>query len=110
VRIRLSPQAEVAIGLNVIDRPETGEGQMVELLASRHPGATESNGYVRVLSDALAGDRTLFAREDYVEEAWRIVDPAVRASTALHTYEPGSWGPAKAAHIAPPDGWRDPSP
>jgi glucose-6-phosphate 1-dehydrogenase len=110
VRIRLSPQTEVAIGLNVMDRQERGEGQMVELLASRHPGATESNGYVRVLSDALAGDRTLFAREDYVEEAWRIVDPVVKTSTALHTYEPGSWGPAEAAHIAPPDGWRDPRP
>jgi hypothetical protein len=60
------------------------------------------------LSDALAGDRTLFAREDYVEEAWRIVDPVVKASTPLHPYEPGSWGPAEAAHIAPSDGWRDP--
>jgi glucose-6-phosphate 1-dehydrogenase len=110
VRIRLSPQTEVAIGLNVMDRAERGEGQMVELLASRHPGATESNGYVRVLSDALAGDRTLFAREDYVEEAWRIVDPVVKASTALYTYEPGSWGPAETAHITPPEGWRNPRP
>jgi len=110
VRIRLSPQTEVAIGLNVMDRQERGEGQMVELLASRHPGATESNGYARVLSDALAGDRTLFAREDYVEEAWRIVDPVVKASTALYTYEPGSWGPAEAAQVAPPEGWRDPGP
>jgi glucose-6-phosphate 1-dehydrogenase len=108
VRIRLNPQTEVAIGLNVMDRQDRGEGQMVELLASRHPGATESNGYVRVLSDALAGDRTLFAREDYVEEAWRIVDPVVKASTPVHPYEPGSWGPAEAAHIAPSDGWRDP--
>jgi glucose-6-phosphate 1-dehydrogenase len=110
VRIRLSPQTEVAIGLNVMDHQQQGQGRTVELLASRHPGATESNGYVRVLSDALAGDRTLFAREDYVEEAWRIVDPVVKASTALHTYEPGSWGPAEAARIAPPGGWVDPGP
>jgi glucose-6-phosphate 1-dehydrogenase len=110
VRIRLSPQTEVAIGVNVMPRDEGGEPQTVELLASRHPGATESNGYVRVLSDALAGDRTLFAREDYVEEAWRIVDPVVKASTPLHTYEPGSWGPAEAARIAPPGGWREPRP
>jgi glucose-6-phosphate 1-dehydrogenase len=40
------------------------------------PGAV---GCVRMLSDALAGDRTLFAREDYVEEAWRIVDPVFKA-------------------------------
>lgn len=109
VRIRLSPETELAIGLNVMGREERAEAQMVELLASRHPGATESNGYVRVLSDALAGDRTLFAREDYVEEAWRIVDPVVQANTALYAYEPGSWGPREAARIAPPEGWRNPS-
>lgn len=108
VRIRLNPQTEIAIGLNVMDQEERGEGQMVELLASRHPGATESNAYVRVLTDALAGDRTLFAREDYVEEAWRIVDPVLTASTPVYGYEPGSWGPAESAGIAPPGGWEDP--
>jgi glucose-6-phosphate 1-dehydrogenase len=108
VRIRLSPQTEAAIGLNVMDREERGEGQTVELLASRHPGAAESNGYVRVLSDALAGDHTLFAREDYVEEAWRIVDPVLRVDTELHMYQPGSWGPVETARFAPPGGWRDP--
>jgi glucose-6-phosphate 1-dehydrogenase len=45
--------------------------------------------YERVLSDALAGDRSLFAREDYVEEAWRIVDPVLDTATPIHTYEPG---------------------
>ena len=35
------------------------------------------DAYERVLGDAMAGDRTLFAREDYVEEAWRIVDPVL---------------------------------
>jgi glucose-6-phosphate 1-dehydrogenase len=62
----------------------------------------------RVLSDALAGDRTLFAREDYVEEAWRVVDPVLRVDTELHVYEPGSWGPVETARFAPPGGWRDP--
>ena len=38
--------------------------------------------YSRVLSDAVAGDATLFARQDYVEEAWRIVDPVLKAATA----------------------------
>jgi glucose-6-phosphate 1-dehydrogenase len=63
-----------------------------------------------VLRDAMAGDATLFAREDYVEEAWRIVDPALKADTPVYEYEPGSWGPAEAeSKIAPPDGWHDPS-
>jgi glucose-6-phosphate 1-dehydrogenase len=109
VRIRISPQTEAAIGMNVMDPEERGQGQMVELLASRHPGPSESNGYVRVLSDALAGDRTLFAREDYVEEAWRILDPVLKVETELHAYEPGSWGPAATARFAPPGGWWDPA-
>jgi glucose-6-phosphate 1-dehydrogenase len=50
----------------------------------------------------------LFAREDYVEEAWRIVDPVLAAATPLHDYDPGQWGPAEAAGLAPPGGWNDP--
>jgi glucose-6-phosphate 1-dehydrogenase len=68
------------------------------------------DAYERVLGDAMRGDATLFAREDYVEEAWRIVDPALRAGTPVHQYPPGSWGPAQALQIAPPSGWHDPRP
>ena len=95
-------------GLNVMDAQESGAGHTAALMASRHPGANERDAYDRVLSDALAGDRTLFAREDYVEEAWRIVDPVLVAGTPIHPYEPGSWGPAQAAALTPPGGWRDP--
>jgi len=56
----------------------------------------------------MAGDRTLFAREDYIEEAWRIVDPVVRADTTLSEYDPGSWGPKEVERVAPPGGWQDP--
>jgi glucose-6-phosphate 1-dehydrogenase len=108
LRFRISPAAEIAIGLNVMDPEETGVGQTTELIASRHPEANERDAYERVLSDALAGDRTLFAREDYVEEAWRIVDPVLGAATAVHPYEPGTWGPAQAAAVTPPGGWHDP--
>jgi glucose-6-phosphate 1-dehydrogenase len=68
------------------------------------------DAYERVLGDALRGDATLFAREDYVEEAWRIVDPALRAETKVHVYAPGSWGPDAARSLAPPGGWHDPQP
>jgi glucose-6-phosphate 1-dehydrogenase len=107
-RFRISPTQEIAVGLNVMDPEETGAGQTAELIASRHPGASERDAYERVLSDALAGDRTLFAREDYVEEAWRIVDPVLSAPTPLYTYEAGTWGPAQAAALAPPGGWVNP--
>jgi glucose-6-phosphate 1-dehydrogenase len=108
LRFRISPDTEAAIGLNVMGSQETGVGKPIELMASRHPGADERDAYERVLSDALIGDRTLFAREDHVEEAWRIVDPVLDTATPVHTYEPGTWGPAEVASVTPPGGWENP--
>jgi glucose-6-phosphate 1-dehydrogenase len=109
LRFRINPACEIALGLTVMDAEGAGSGERVELLASRFDAGHERDAYERVLSDALAGDRTLFAREDYVEEAWRIVDPILRADTTVHPYEPGSWGPEEAAAIAPVGGWREPA-
>jgi glucose-6-phosphate 1-dehydrogenase len=53
----------------------------------------------------MAGDRSLFAREDYVEEAWRIVDPMLKAKIPVNPYAPGTWGPSQM--LAPPGGWLD---
>ena len=108
LRFRIGPTAEIAIGVNVMDPEHASAGQTAELICSRHRGAGERDAYERVLSDALVGDRTLFAREDYVEEAWRIVDPVLGAATSLYPYEPGTWGPEQAATVSPPGGWHDP--
>ncbi len=56
----------------------------------------------------MAGDATDFARQDYVEEAWRIVDPMLKASTPVYEYDQGTWGPKEVAQVAPPGGWVDP--
>ncbi len=108
-RLRISPEVEIAIGTNVV-APETETASAcVEMLASRHPRADEMDAYERVLGDAMEGDATLFAREDYVEEAWRIVDPAIRAKTPVAEYEPGTWGPQEVDRaVAPADGWQNP--
>jgi len=108
LRFRIGPTMEIAIGLNVMDPEEIAAGEGVELLASRHAGASERDAYERLLTDALAGDRTLFAREDYVEEAWRIVDPILKAGTEIYPYVPGSWGPPQVAAVTPEGGWLDP--
>lgn len=108
LRFRISPATEIAFGLNVMDPEETGAGRAIELLASRHPDGDERDAYERVLSDALSGDRTLFAREDYVEEAWRIVGTLLASEMPLYSYERGSWGPSEVARIAPTGGWQDP--
>jgi glucose-6-phosphate 1-dehydrogenase len=107
-RFRISPDVTLAFGLNVL-APTEDTGEFVELLASHHPGADEMDAYERVLGDAMAGDATLFAREDYVEEAWRIVDPVLKASTPVYDYEPGSWGPREVDQsVSPTGGWHNP--
>src|SRR5947199_6665658 len=81
LRFRISPEMTIAVGTTVMAPGEVIKGETVEMVASRHPRPDEMEAYERVLGDAMAGDATLFAREDYVEEAWRIVDPALKAST-----------------------------
>ena len=108
-RFRISPDITSAFGLTVMDQEEKMTGEPLELLASRHPGAEEMDAYERVLGDAMAGDATLFAREDYVEEAWRIVDSVLKANTPLYEYEPGTWGPSEVnQRVVPPGGWENP--
>jgi glucose-6-phosphate 1-dehydrogenase len=110
-RFRISPDVAAAFGLTVMDPEDKMIGEQVELLASRCPEAGEMDAYERVLGDAMAGDRTLFAREDYVEEAWRIVDPVLRADIPVYAYEPGTWGPSEVGPaVTPPGGWHDPVP
>ena len=107
----LSATARVtaAFGLTAMDPEEKMIGEPVELLASRYPDAEEMNAYERVLGDAIAGDPILFAREDYVEEAWRIVDPVLKAGTPVYDYEPNSWGPREVDQsVSPPGGWHNP--
>jgi glucose-6-phosphate 1-dehydrogenase len=109
LRFRISPEVAIALGATVMDPEERMIGRSVELLASRQPGAGEMDAYERVLGDAMEGDATLFAREDYVEEAWRIVDPVLKASTPVYEYEPNSWGPSQAyQQVSPPGGWQNP--
>ena len=107
-RFRISPEVVGAFGLNAISPENEAVSIVRELTVSRHPTEKEMDAYERVLTDALAGDQTLFAREDYIEEAWRIVDPVLQGGTPLHYYEPKSWGPAEAERLAPPGGWHDP--
>jgi glucose-6-phosphate 1-dehydrogenase len=108
-RLRISPDVTIAIGANVIAPETETESQVAEMLGTRLPHAAEMDAYERVLGDAMHGDPTLFAREDYVEEAWRIVDPMLKAGTPVYEYEPGTWGPKEVdSRISPPGGWQNP--
>jgi glucose-6-phosphate 1-dehydrogenase len=109
LRFRISPDVGIALGAMVKAPGEAAEGRAVELLAVHHPDAAEMDAYERLLGDAIKGNATEFAREDYVEEAWRIVDPVLGAVAPVAQYEPHTWGPAAAAALIPWDGlWHDP--
>jgi glucose-6-phosphate 1-dehydrogenase len=108
-RFRISPDVTIAIGANIIAPGQETSSQTAEMLGTRLPNADEMDAYERILGDAMHGDATLFAREDYVEEAWRIVDPVLKAGTPVFEYEPGSWGPKETdARVSPPGGWKNP--
>jgi glucose-6-phosphate 1-dehydrogenase len=109
LRFRISPEMTIAIGTTVMAPGDALKGETVEMVASRHPRPEEMEAYERVLGDAMAGDPTLFARQDYVEEAWRIVDPALKADTPLYEYEIGAWGPSEVGErVSPGGGWQNP--
>jgi glucose-6-phosphate 1-dehydrogenase len=110
LRFRISPEMTIAIGTTVMRQSDLLNGDPVEMIASRHPRPEEMDAYEKVLGDALAGNSTLFARQDYVEEAWRIVDPVLKAGTPVSEYEKGAWGPSEVdQHLVPPGGWHNPS-
>jgi glucose-6-phosphate 1-dehydrogenase len=109
VRFRLGPQVAIGIGVRV-KRPgdEDWRGQHAELDAMYQP--KDLLPYERLLGDAMRGERALFAREDAVEVAWRIVDPVLGDATPVHAYEPGTWGPGEADRLAAGvGGWKNPA-
>jgi len=108
LRLRISPEATIAMSMTVMAPGEELAGDTVEMLACRSPRAADIDAYERVLGAAMEGDATLFAREDYVEEAWRIVDPLLKTDTPVYVYEPGTWGPSEVERLTPEDGWSDP--
>lgn len=107
MRMRADPPA---VGIDMLSPLDDSFSLPAEMTACRHPQAGEMDAYERVLGDALLGAATLFAREDHVEEAWRIVEPALQPGTPIHSYPPGHWGPAEAQAVAPPGGWHAPRP
>src|SRR3984885_5470204 len=106
MRFRISPETTIAMAVSVSPLSDAGKREEVEMGASRHPRPGEREAYERLLTEAMAGDATVFARQDYVEEAWRIVDPMLKATTPVYPYGPHTWGPKEVnSSIVPPGGW-----
>jgi len=108
-RFRLGPdKVAIAVGARAKTPGERMAGEEVELyVCNASPEAREA--YERLIGDAMAGDATLFARQDGVEAAWAIVDPVINQGGPVYRYEPGSWGPREADRmVAAYGGWYDP--
>jgi glucose-6-phosphate 1-dehydrogenase len=107
-RFRLTPDMSISLGARAKKPGETMVGEAVELYAS-HRSGTERPPYQRLIGDALRGDQALFAREDWVEAAWRVVDGVLGGGAPPHPYEPGTWGPREAANVLlHGDRWHEP--
>jgi len=109
-RFRVTPDLMIAIGALVKKAGEALDGNQVELVIAEASDPAEMGAYEELLFDALHGNSVRFARQDYVEEAWRIVDPVLGDGIPVHEYEPGTWGPSEAnTLVAPEGGWFDPT-
>jgi glucose-6-phosphate 1-dehydrogenase len=97
-RFRLSPHVVLSLGARAKLPGDAMRGEDVELIAC-HDRQDEKKPYERLLSDAMRGDQMLFAREDSVEEAWRVVEPVLGNRTPLFEYDSGTWGPAEANRL-----------
>jgi glucose-6-phosphate 1-dehydrogenase len=109
VRFRLGPDVAIALGARAKLSGEGMRGENIELFVC-HQHGDEMDAYERLIGDATLGDATLFARQDEVEAAWRIVEPILSMPTELFRYPQGSWGPPQAdPMVAPFGGWRCPA-
>ena len=105
LRFRLSPHSLIALAARVKQAGKAFVGEQHELVLIEEE-AGEQAPYERLLTDAMAGDPALFAREDAVEAAWRVVEPILTEHPSAIPYPQGSWGPPEAdTLIADYGGW-----
>jgi len=110
IRFRISPVPVIAIGTSVKEEGEQMLGCPVELVATQSCGSDDLLPYEELLGDAMVGNQTWFARQDYVEQAWRILDPLLNDAPPVHPYQPGTWGPEEAAKLTEDHGgWSNPA-
>jgi glucose-6-phosphate 1-dehydrogenase len=110
LRFRINPSARVSLTLS---GKKQGSGWLAqaETLTFAEQPTSDMRPYDRLIGAALAGDRQLFARQDTVEQAWRVVDPVLGDVVPVHTYAKGTWGPKEAdALLTDGDSWDDPVP
>ena len=110
IRFQVSPNVKIAIGALEKSFGSGFIGHSTELVAATPPTPDDMLPYEELIEDAMAGNQRRFARQDYVEESWRLLDPILNAKLPIHTYEPGSWGPPEAEVLhGKYGGWTNPA-
>ena len=111
IRFRLGNDDGVSITLQAKTPGDQLDSQTVDLSVDFAAALGErKDAYERLLGDAIAGNPRRFARQDIVEEAWRIVQPVLDLPSAVHVYDRGSWGPPQAyALLEHGTYWHDPA-
>ena len=102
IRFRLSPRMAIGIGARAKRGGDVMVGDPIELTVMEEgvqAVAARLADYERLLGDAMAGDATLFARQDIVETAWSIVDPVIKGDNPVFEYDQGSAGPKEADRL-----------
>jgi glucose-6-phosphate 1-dehydrogenase len=97
--IKLDPTTGVRL---IVDahRADLGGPQEITLdMEFAHEGGEGPTPYEVLLQAAMEGNRTLFTRQDSIEETWRILGPLIEKPAPVHGYAPGSWGPQEADHL-----------
>jgi glucose-6-phosphate 1-dehydrogenase len=108
---RLKPDEGISLTVQIKEPGERLISTPVDLAYSydENREALEETAYERLIGDAIEGDSTLFARSDAIEEAWRVVMPAMESPPSLHAYDPGTWGPKEANDLVE-GGWHNRNP
>ena len=109
-RFQLDPRIVIAIGARAKEPGDGFMGEDVELhLCNDHVG--EESAYERLLDDAMLGEQLLFARQDGVEESWRVLERVLGEHAPVIPYVRHTWGPAEQdCLIADEHHWHDPVP
>jgi len=106
LRFRMKPDDSITLDMQAKKPGAALLSRTVPLRVVQDDDAGDGyDAYERLLDDALDGDARLFARQDGVEAAWRIVEPVLEHHGPVRSYAVGTWGPQDA--VGPADGWHD---
>ena len=100
LRFRLTPDDQISLEMQAKRPGEELVSHTVALDVDGDPSTRLPDAYERLLADVLDGDQTHFAREDSVEESWRIIERVLEDPPKLIDYAPGSWGPETEDAVA----------